>query len=118
MGQSDGDIAVLDRLYDAIEERRGGDPAVSRTAKLFSQGRKKIAQKLGEEAIEAALEGAADNREKLIAESADLLYHLFVMWAQCGVKPQDVWAELHRREGISGIAEKLARNKPPAPTSL
>lgn len=118
MGQNNGDVAVLARLFEAIEDRRGGDPTVSRTAKLFAQGRKKIAQKLGEEAIEAALEGAADNREKLIAESADLLYHLFVMWVQCGVKPGHVWAELQRREGISGIAEKQARNKPPAPTSL
>jgi len=118
MRASNGDVEVLDRLFQAIEERRGADPAVSRTAKLFAQGRKKIAQKLGEEAIEAALEGASDNREKLIAESADLLYHLFVMWAQCGVKPADVWAELQRREGISGIAEKQARIKAPTPPSL
>jgi phosphoribosyl-ATP pyrophosphohydrolase len=111
MGENSGDVEVLDRLFRAILERRGADPAVSRTAKLIAQGPKKIAQKLGEEAIEAALEGVLGDRDKLVAESADLLYHLFVMWAQCGVTPADVWAELHRREGISGIAEKQARPK-------
>ncbi len=106
-----GDLEVLDRLFRAIEDRRGADPETSRTARLFSQGPKKIAQKLGEEAVEAALEGVLGNREKLVAESADVLYHLLVLWAQCGVRPEDVWAELKRREGISGIAEKQSRPK-------
>lgn len=106
-----GDIDVLVRLYRAIMERRDADPEKSRTARLFQQGNKKIAQKLGEEAVEAALEGVLANRDKLVAESADLLYHLFVMWAACGVRPEDVWAELERREGISGIAEKQSRPK-------
>jgi phosphoribosyl-ATP pyrophosphohydrolase len=118
MGASNGDVEVLDRLFRAICERRGGDPSVSRTARLFNQGPKKIAQKLSEEAVEASLEGVLGDRDKLVAESADLLYHLFVMWAQCNVKPADVWAELQRREGVSGIAEKLARSKAPAPPSL
>jgi phosphoribosyl-ATP pyrophosphohydrolase len=109
MAGPDGDLEVLDRLFRAIEDRRGGDPETSRTARLFSQGSKKIAQKLGEEAVEAALEGVLGNRDKLIAESADVLYHLLVLWVQCGVKPEDVWAELKRREGISGIAEKQSR---------
>ncbi|MGQ0677164.1 MAG: phosphoribosyl-ATP diphosphatase [Rhodospirillales bacterium] len=106
-----GDIDVLVRLYRAILDRRTADPETSRTARLLSQGNKKIAQKLGEEAVEAALEGALGDRGKLVAESADVLYHLFVMWAACGVRPEDVWAELKRREGISGIAEKQARPK-------
>ena len=105
------DIDVLTRLYQAILDRRDADPEQSRTARLLQQGNKKIAQKLGEEAVEAALEGVLGNRDKLVAESADLLYHLFVMWAACGVKPEDVWAELKRREGVSGIAEKQSRPK-------
>lgn len=106
-----GDIDVLARLYRAILERRTADPEKSRTAKLFHQGSKKIAQKLGEEAVEAALEGALGDRDKLVAESADLIYHLFVMWAAAGVAPEQVWAELKRREGVSGIAEKQSRPK-------
>jgi phosphoribosyl-ATP pyrophosphohydrolase len=105
------DIDVLTRLYRAILDRRTADPEASRTARLFSQGNKKIAQKLGEEAVEAALEGVLGDRGKLVAESADLLYHLLVLWAACGVKPEDVWAELKRREGVSGIAEKQLRPK-------
>jgi phosphoribosyl-ATP pyrophosphohydrolase len=106
-----GEIDVLTRLYRAILARRGGDPEKSRTARLFQQGNKKIAQKLGEEAVEAALEGVLGNRDKLVAESADVLYHLLVLWAALGVRPEDVWAELERREGVSGIAEKQARPK-------
>jgi phosphoribosyl-ATP pyrophosphohydrolase len=109
MSDAADDIDVLARLYRAILDRRGGDPEKSRTARLFQQGNKKIAQKLGEEAVEAALEGVLGNRDKLVAESADVLYHLLVLWAALGVKPEDVWAELERREGISGIAEKQAR---------
>jgi phosphoribosyl-ATP pyrophosphohydrolase len=105
------DIDVLTRLYRAILDRRNADPEQSRTARLLQQGNKKIAQKFGEEAVEAALEGVLGNRDRLVAESADVLYHLFVMWAACGVKPEDVWAELKRREGVSGIAEKMSRPK-------
>jgi phosphoribosyl-ATP pyrophosphohydrolase len=102
---------VLEELYRVILSRRGGDPAKSHTAKLFAKGRNKIAQKLGEEAVEALIEGVAGNREGLIAESADLLYHLLVLWAALDVKPEDVWDALEAREGISGIAEKAARPK-------
>jgi phosphoribosyl-ATP pyrophosphohydrolase len=111
MAESIVEDPVLERLYRAILDRRGADPETSRTAKLFQQGHKKIAQKLGEEAVEAALEGVLGDRTKLVAESADVLYHLLVLWAACGVQPEDVWAELKRREGISGIAEKQARPK-------
>lgn len=103
--------AVLDQLYDIIEGRRGADPAVSNTAKLFKKGVKKIGQKLGEEAVETLIEGVAGNREGVVLESADLLYHLLVMWAATGVRPDEVWKALRAREGISGIAEKAARPK-------
>ena len=101
--------SALDRLWQVIESRRGADPQSSYTARLFSRGRVKIAQKLGEEAVEAAIEGVRDNPTALVSESADLLYHLLVLWAVAGVSPSDVAAELTRREGTSGIEEKRAR---------
>jgi phosphoribosyl-ATP pyrophosphohydrolase len=100
---------ILDRLWQVIQSRRGADPGTSYTARLFARGRAKIAQKLGEEAVEAVIEGLGDNPAALVAESADLLYHLLVLWAAAGISPADVAAELARREGISGIAEKRAR---------
>ena len=101
--------SALDRLWQVIESRRGADPQSSYTARLFSRGRIKIAQKLGEEAVEAVIEGVRDNPTALVRESADLLYHLLVLWAAAGVSPSDVAAELTRREGASGIEEKRAR---------
>lgn len=105
------DAAVLERLFATIEARRGADASSSYTAKLFAEGRARIAQKLGEEALETALAGVDETPERLAAESADLLYHLLVLWADAGVAPADVWAELARREGTSGLAEKAARNR-------
>jgi phosphoribosyl-ATP pyrophosphohydrolase len=102
---------ALDRLWQIIQSRRGADPQTSYTARLFSRGRTKIAQKLGEEAVEAVIEGVGNNPTALVGESADLLYHLLVLWAATGVSPADVAAELMRREGTSGIAEKRARAK-------
>jgi phosphoribosyl-ATP pyrophosphohydrolase len=101
----------LDRLYGIIESRRGADPGSSHTAKLFHKGRAKIAQKLGEEAVEIVIEAIRGDKELVISESADLLYHLLVLWADCNVKPEDVWAKLLARDGTSGIAEKLSRGK-------
>jgi phosphoribosyl-ATP pyrophosphohydrolase len=101
--------SALDRLWNVIQSRRAADPESSYTARLFARGRAKIAQKLGEEAIETVIEGVADNPGALVGESADLLYHLLVLWAAAGVSPADVAAELVRREGTSGIAEKRAR---------
>lgn len=101
--------ACLDRLYGIIESRRGADPATSHTAKLFHKGRAKIAQKLGEEAVEAVIEAVRGETDLLVGESADVLYHLLVLWADCGIKPEDVWAKLQSRDGISGIAEKQSR---------
>jgi phosphoribosyl-ATP pyrophosphohydrolase len=102
---------ALDRLWQVIQSRRGADPQTSYTARLFSRGRAKIAQKLGEEAVEAVIEGVGNNPAALVGESADLLYHLLVLWAATGISPADVAAELTRREGVSGIAEKRARTK-------
>jgi len=101
---------ALDQMWQVIQSHRDGDPQTSYTARLFSRGRAKIAQKLGEEAVEAVIEGVGNNPEALIGESADLLYHLLVLWAAAGVSPADVAAELTRREGTSGLAEKRARS--------
>ena len=107
-----GDLGpVLDRLWQVIEARRGADPASSYTARLFARGPAKIAQKLGEEAVEAVIEGAKGDGAALAAESADLLYHLLVLWAAVGISPADVATELARREGTSGVEEK-SRRKP------
>ncbi|MGH7090810.1 MAG: phosphoribosyl-ATP diphosphatase [Stellaceae bacterium] len=103
--------AVLDRLWQVIAGRRGADPQTSYTARLFAAGRAKIAQKLGEEAVEAVITGVAGQSSALVGESADLLYHLMVLWADAGVSPAEVAAELKRREGISGLAEKRARSR-------
>jgi phosphoribosyl-ATP pyrophosphohydrolase len=102
---------ALDRLWRVIESRRGADPATSYTAKLFGRGTAKIAQKVGEEAVETVIEGVKGDRAALVGESADLLYHLLVLWAATGVGPADVAAELTRREGASGINEKKARRE-------
>ncbi len=100
---------ILDQLYSLVVSRKGADPETSYTAKLFSRGRPKIAQKLGEEAVEAVIAALAQGPEALVGESADLLYHLSVLWAECGVTPDQVWAELAKRQGISGLDEKKSR---------
>jgi phosphoribosyl-ATP pyrophosphohydrolase len=101
--------ATLDRLWQVIRARRGADPQTSYTARLFARGRTKIAQKLGEEAVEVVIEGVRGDPAKLVGESADLLYHLLVLWADVGISPADIAAELARREGKSGIDEKRGR---------
>ena len=103
------DPTPLDKLYARIEASCDGDPNRSYTAKLFSRGRAKIAQKLGEEAVETVIELMRDDKPALIAESADLVYHLLAAWVAAGIRPDDVWAELARREGIGGLVEKSAR---------
>src|ERR1700752_231692 len=103
------DATVLDRLYKVIESRRGADPAVSNTARLFAKGTEKIAQKVGEEAVETLIEGVRGRKKDLALESADLLYHLLVLWADRSLKPDAVWAALAAREGISGVAAKKSR---------
>lgn len=100
---------ALERLAATIEARKGADPDSSWTAKLFAQGPEKCAEKFGEEAIEAIIEAVKNDRGKLTAEAADVLYHLLVMLAARGVTLADVLAELERREGTSGLAEKASR---------
>lgn len=104
---------VLDRLFAVVTARRGTDPSLSHSARLLARGRRKIAQKFGEEAVECLIEAVAGNRDELVGESADVLYHLIVMWVDAGVQPEEIWAELQRREGVSGIAEKAARPHDP-----
>lgn len=103
--------AIIDRLYATIAARKGGDAASSYTAKLFAAGRNKIAAKVAEEAGETVIAGVSETPERLASESADLLYHLLVLWADAGVAPAEVFAELRRREGTSGIDEKASRKR-------
>lgn len=102
---------VLSKLFDVIESRRGADASSSYTAKLLAGGPPKIGKKLSEEAAEVTIAALCEGKDAVTAESADLLYHLLVMWAAMDVKPEDVYAELARREGISGIDEKNSRPK-------
>ena len=99
----------LDRLYASVVAARGRDPSTSRTAKLFRDGVQKMAKKLIEEAIEVGLDAVQMNREAAILESADVLYQLAVVWAECGIAPADVLGEIDRRERVYGIAEKLPK---------
>lgn len=100
---------TLARLEATIAARRGADPASSYVAKLSARGVPKIAQKLGEEAVETVIAAMADDREGLVGEAADLLFHLLVLLSAKDVPLAEVLAELDRREGTSGIAEKAAR---------
>ena len=102
---------VLDRLFQTIQSRKGADPSTSWTAKLFSKGRPKIAQKVGEEAVETVIAALQNDKEALAAESADLLYHLLVLWAEADVEPSEIWQTLAAREGTSGVAEKASRKQ-------
>uniref|UniRef100_E6VFW2 Phosphoribosyl-ATP pyrophosphatase n=1 Tax=Rhodopseudomonas palustris (strain DX-1) TaxID=652103 RepID=E6VFW2_RHOPX len=101
----------LERLYQAVLAARDLDPATSRTARLFQRGSGKMAKKLAEEAIEVVIDAVNGNREAVIRESADLLYNLTVLWASAGVRPEDVWDEMRRRENLLGIAEKLPKSR-------
>ena len=100
---------VLDRLFEVVTERRDADPNISHSARLLSRGTAKVAQKFGEEAVECLIEAVSGNSAKLIGESADVLYHLIVLWVDAGLQASEVWSELQRREGTSGIAEKASR---------
>lgn len=102
---------AMDRLAEIIRQRKNSDPSFSWTAKLLSKGRSKIAQKIGEEATEVVIDAISDNRNGVIKESADLLYHLSVLWADMEINAQDIWSELASREGSSGIAEKASRQR-------
>jgi len=99
----------LSRLEATIRERRGADPSSSYVAKITAKGRAKIAQKLGEEAVETVIAAMAGDREEAVKEGADLIFHLLILLADMGLSLDDVRAELDRREGTSGIAEKASR---------
>jgi len=103
---------VLHRLAATIAARRGADPATSHTAAMLAKGPAKCAEKFGEEAIEAIIEAARGDVDALTREGADVLYHFLVMLAAADLTLDDVLAELERREGTSGIAEKASRGKP------
>ena len=110
-GQSVGMSGILTRLEQVIAERRAGDPDASYVARLRGKGRAKIAQKLGEEAVETVIAAVADDRAGVVSESADLVFHHLMLLADCGVAFAEVEAELQRREGLSGLTEKAARTK-------
>lgn len=107
---------LLDRLYQAVLAARDLDPATSRTARLFQQGPDKMAKKLAEEAVEVVIDAVAGRPDAVIRESADLLYNLTVLWAASGVRPEQVWFEMARRERMMGIAEKLPKPSKAAKT--
>ena len=98
------------RLYNAVLAAQGSDPAKSRTARLLRAGRAKMAKKVAEEAVEVVIDAMHGQPEAVVRESADLLYNLVVLWAHAGVHPDQVWAEMRRRELLFGIAEKLPKN--------
>ncbi|MAL79356.1 MAG: phosphoribosyl-ATP diphosphatase [Sneathiella sp.] len=99
----------LDRLFETVAARKGADAKSSYTATLYAKGSVKIAQKLGEEAVELAIAASLGKREEIISESADLLYHLAVLWADADVDPSEIYEKLAAREGQSGLAEKASR---------
>src|SRR5256714_9387588 len=100
----------LQRLYDAVIAAKDLDPATSRTARLFQRGPAKMAKKLAEEAIEVVIDAVNRNPDAVVRESADLLYNLTVLWAAAGVRPQDIWRRMARREDLLGIAEKMPKS--------
>ena len=100
---------AIDKLFATIAARKGGDAAQSYTAKLLAAGVEKCAKKFGEEATETVIAAIQKDKTELAKESADVLYHLLVLWAASGITPDDVYAVLKAREGQSGLEEKAAR---------
>ena len=102
----------LERLYLAVIAAKDLDPATSRTARLFQRGPAKMAKKLAEEAVEVVIDAMHGDRDAVVKESADLLYNLVVLWVSTGIRPDDVWKEMDRRERLLGIAEKVPKKLP------
>jgi len=102
---------VLERIAASIEERKDGDPAKSYVAKLFKQGEDAMLKKIGEEATETVLAAKSGDQLHLVREVTDLWFHCMIVLARHGLGPADVLAEMHRREGISGVDEKALRKK-------
>ncbi len=109
MSDKPTDVEVLERLFAVIEARQGTDAGTSYTARLLAGGVPGIARKVGEEAVETVVAALGPESAPVVRETADLIYHMKVLWAATGVAPADVWAELARREGTSGLAEKAGR---------
>lgn len=105
------DARTLDDLFRLVQKRKRANPDESWTARLYARGLEKIAQKTGEEAVEVVIAAVGGSKKEIREESADLLYHLTVLWAATGVKPAEVWRVLERREGLSGLAEKADRKE-------
>ena len=99
----------ISRLYQATLDCRHDDPSTSRTARLLRSGRSKMAKKLAEEAVEVVIDAMNGGRDAVIRESADLIYNLVVLWVATGIRPDDVWKEMDRRERLLGIAEKVPK---------
>ena len=108
---ADGSAAVVARLFAVIEARRGADPAASYVARRLEQGTAAIARKVGEEAVETVVAALREGPDELVEESADLIFHLMLLWADAGVAPERVWRALERREGVSGLDEKRSRGE-------
>jgi len=99
----------ITRLYQAVLACRHDDPSTSRTARLLRSGRSKMAKKLAEEAVEVVIDAMNGDRDAVVKESADLFYNLIVLWVASGIRPEDVWKEMDRRERLQGIAEKVPK---------
>ena len=102
----------INRLFQAAQARRHDDPSTSRTARLLRSGRSKLAKKLAEEAVEVVIDAMNGDRDAVVKESADLIYNLVVLWVSSGIRPEDVWREMDRRERLLGIAEKVPKKLP------
>jgi phosphoribosyl-ATP pyrophosphohydrolase len=100
------------RLHQAVLGCRHDDPSTSRTARLLRSGRSKIGKKLAEEAVEVVIDAMHGDRDAVVKESADLIYNLVVLWVSAGIRPDDVWKEMDRRERLLGIAEKVPKKVP------
>ena len=102
----------INRLYHAALLCRQDDPSTSRTARLLRSGRSKMAKKLAEEAVEVVIDAMHGDRDAVVKESADLIYNLVILWVAAGIRPEDVWKEMDRRERLLGIAEKVPKKVP------
>ena len=100
---------IIDELFGVIEQRKGEDPETSYVARTVARGREHVAKKVGEEGVEVALAGALDDRKGIVSESADLLFHLLILWSAAGVAPAEVLDELSKRRGVSGLAREADR---------
>ncbi len=103
--------SILSTLFDIVKQRKNAAPESSYVASLYQKGTAKIAQKVGEEAVETVIEAIKGNKDQLKEESADLLFHLMVLWADQGLTPEDILAVLEKRLGTSGHDEKNSRTK-------